>query len=191
MKGIGNRKNLKRNLILLAVLVFVCGAAWLNWSYNNKWGKADSAMARAEDQMTAEAEENYDMVLAQESSGDLVSEYFAQARLTRQESRDAALSLLETAACAETASQEVIDSAMSEITAMASWSLLESQIENELLAKEFADCVVYLAEDGCTVAVPAPVDGLSEADVARVTEAVMANSGYEASQINIIEVKTY
>ncbi len=193
MVEVKSRKNLKRNLILAAVLVFVCAAAYLNWSYNNKWGKADSAMASAEDDMTAEAEaaDGGDALVSAEGSGDLVSEYFAQARLTRQESRDEALSLLETAATAETASQEVIDSAMNEITAMANWSMLESQIENELLAKDFADCVVYLSNDGCTVAVPAPVEGLTDVDVARVTDTVLANSDYEASQINIIEVKTY
>jgi len=49
MKEFKSGKNLKRNLILAAVLFFVCGAAYLNWSFNNKWGRADSAMARAED----------------------------------------------------------------------------------------------------------------------------------------------
>ena len=62
-----------------------------------------------------------------------VSGYFAQARLTRQQSRDQALSLLETAASSETATAETIDAAMKEITAMANWSLLESRVENELL----------------------------------------------------------
>ena len=189
MKEFKSGKNLKRNLILAAVLFFVCGAAYLNWSFNNKWGRADSAMARAEDAMTAALEKDYSITPA--SGIDESAEYFAQARLTRQESRDAAMALLETAACAETASQEVIDSAMSEITAMASWSMIESQIENELLAKEFADCVVYLAANGCTIAVPAPTEGLAEADVARVTETVLSTTGLEASQINIIEVKNY
>lgn len=188
MKEFKSGKNLKRNLLLAAVLFFVCGAAYLNWSFNNKWGRADSAMARAEDAMTAAMEGEYSSLSAGIDEG---AEYFAQARLTRQESRDAAMALLETAACAETASQEVIDSAMSEITAMAAWSMIESQIENELLAKEFADCVVYLAADGCTIAVPAPVEGLAEADVARVTETVLSTTGLEASQINIIEVKNY
>ena len=101
MKELKSGKNLKRNLILAAVLFFVCGAAYLNWSFNNKWGRADSAMARAEDAMTAALEENYGMTLA--GGIDESAEYFAQARLTRQESRDAAMALLETAACAENA----------------------------------------------------------------------------------------
>lgn len=188
MKELLRGKNAKRNVLLSVVLLFVCGAAYLNWSYTDRWGKADSAMARAEDAMTEKNEELYTAALAESKKSDA---YFAQARLTRQESRDAALSLLETAACAENASQDVIDSAMTEISVMASFSLLESQIENELLAKEFTDCVVYMSGSGCTVAVPAGADGLNQSDVAKVTETVLSNSGLEAGQINIIEVKSW
>ena len=188
MKELLRGKNARRNVLLSVILLFICAAAYLNWSYTERWGKADSAMARTEDAMSEEYEEKYRAALSEKTES---SEYFAQARLTRQESRDAALSLLETAACAENASQEVIDSAMTEISVMASFSLLENQIENELLAKEFADCVVYLSAQGCTVAVPAPLEGLSEAAVARVTETVVQNSDYQPGQINIIEVKRY
>ena len=118
-----------------------------------------------------------------------MSGYFSEARLTRQQSRDQALSLLETAACAESASQDVIDSAMNEITVMANWSLLESKIENELLAKDFADCVVYLSSQGCTVAVPSGADGLTETQVAQITDAVLSNTEMTAAAINVIEVR--
>lgn len=188
MSEVKRRPHLKRNIVVAAVLLFVCAAAYLNWSYNAKWGNSNSAMAQAEDEMMAAATAAYE---AAQQESQPVSDYFAEARLTRQQSRDQALSLLETAACAESASQEVIDSAMNDITVMANWSLLESKIENELLAKEFADCVVYLSADTCTVAVPAPAEGLSEADIARVTDAVLSNTDYAASQINVIEVMYY
>lgn len=203
MKEKSSRRHWKRNIVIAAVLVFVCAAAYLNWSYNQKWGEANSAMADAEDEMTTEtnlaadagqgtdAQLTADTASGGENAAAEVSDYFAEARLTRQQSRDQALSLLETAASAESASQEVIDSAMNDITVMANWSLLESKIENELLAKDFADCVVYLSAAGCTVAVPAPAEGLSETDVARVTDAVLANTDYEAAQINVIEVMNY
>ena len=193
MREVFSRRNFKRNAALSAVLLFVCGAAGLNWSFNDRWGKADNTMVKAEDKMTAAVQnsEEVSSVLSAGKAGGEEGEYFAKARLTRQESRDAALSLLETAACSEGASQEVIDSAMTKISVMASWSMLENQIENELLAKDFADCVVYLSSEGCTVAVPAPVDGLPQEDVAKVTETVIANSGFSATDINIIEVKTW
>ena len=148
-------------------------------------------MVRAEDSMDVDA---VDAILgtgrndAEAASAGGNSDYFAKARLTRQQSRDQALSLLETAAGSQSASREVIDSAMSEISAMASWTMQECKIENELLAKDFEECVVYLSSEGCTVAVPSPMEGLSDSDVAKITDTVLANTDCTAAQINVIEV---
>lgn len=184
------KKNLKRNIVMAAVLLFVCAAVYLNWSYNSKMGEADPAMAAAEDAAMAAAEQEYlDTVANEEAEAETVSAYFAAARLTRQQSRDEALSLLETAASAESASQETIDSAMESIAAMANWSMQEAQIENLLLAKDFDDCVVYISGEGITVAVPAPIEGLSEAAVARITDTITGETDFTASQLKLIEVK--
>ena len=184
-------RKLKRNLVVVTVLFFVCAAAYLNWSYNNRWGEADTAMVEAEDAAMAEAEEEY--LKSVSATGEEVStgtsDYFAEARLTRQQSRDEALSLLEKAASSESASAEVIDSAMGEIAVMAQYTMNESQIENELIARDFADCVVFMGADSVTVAVPAPAEGLTEADVAKVTDAVTSSSAYTVEQIKVIEVK--
>lgn len=176
-------KKVKRNIIIAAVLLFVCAAVYLNWSYNNSWGAADPAMVKAED-------ENMATLGTDTDDADAASDYFAQARLTRQTSRDEALSLLQTAASAESASQETIDSAMNAIAAMANWSMLETQLENTLIAKDFSDCVVYISGDGVTVAVPAPAEGLSAAAVARITEAVTASTDFTADQLRVIEIKS-
>lgn len=176
-------KTKKRNLTLLAVLLFVSAAVLLNWSYNQRWGKPDAEMVDAEDGAMTEAAARAEK-LAASSSG-----YFSEARLTRQVSRDEALQLLQTAASSDAASQETIDSAMNAISAMATSSMKESQIENLLIAKNFADCVVYIGNDAITVAVPAPEDGLSEESVAQITDIILSETAYEASQINIIEVK--
>ncbi len=177
-------KNRKRNITMLAVLVFVGAAVALNWSYNSRWGSPDAEMVSAED----EAMLNANAESATLTGGD-GSEYFAEARLTRQVSRDEALELLQTAATAETASQETIDSAMNAISVMATNSMQESQIENLLIAKEFADCVVYIGNDTVTVAVPAPDEGLSEEAVAQITDIICSETPYQAAQLSIIEVK--
>ena len=188
----GIRGNLKRNIVMVAVLLFVCAAVYLNWSYSRQYGEADAAMVKAEDAAmeAAAAEERFTETLAvEEQRAETTSPYFATARLTRQQSRDEALSLLETAAAGEGASQETIDAAMDSITAMATWSMQEAQIENLLLARDFDDCVVYMSGDGVTVAVPAPLEGLSEAAVARITDTIVNETGLAASQIRIIEVR--
>lgn len=187
-------QRMKRNLVIAAVLVFVCAAVYFNWSYNNKWGTQDGEMVSAEDDAMAEANEQYPEQGGQESAGQedeeisAVSEYFATARLTRQQSRDEALSLLEMAASSAGASQEVIDSAMNEISSMAVWSMQENQLENLLLAKEFAECVVFISGDSITVAVPAPLEGLTEASVARITETIVSQTDFSADQIRVIGV---
>ena len=184
------KKNLKRNIVMCAVLLFVCASVYLNWRFNESYGKADPAMVEAEDEAMAQADADYNETLAQEEAeSEYVSSYFASARLTRQQSRDEALSLLESAAASDSASQETIDKAMESIAAMATWSMQEAQIENLLMAKDFADCVVYISSDGVTVAVPAPEEGLSEATVARITDTITAETDFEASQLKIIEVK--
>ena len=177
-------KNRKRNITMIAVLLFVCTAVALNWSYNKRWGTPDAEMVAVEDE---------EMLLAEAEFAQRVpasaSEYFTEARLTRQVSRDEALRLLQTAATAETASQETIDSAMSAISAMATSSMKETQIENLLIAKDFDDCVVYIGNDSITVAVPAPSDGLSEDAVARITDIICSETDYQAAQLSIIEVR--
>jgi len=189
------RNNVKRNIVIITVLLFVCVAVYLNWSYNNKWGTADSDLVNAEDMAMSGAEDEYMSALEGEEEGtatietDPVSDYFAEARLTRQQSRDEALKLLEIAAGNENASQEVIDSAMDEIAVMATWSMQESQVENLLLAKGFADCVAFINDDRITIAVPAPMEGLSEVEVARITDTVTSETDFTLAQINIIEVK--
>ena len=170
-------KKAKRNIIIAAVLVLVCAAVYLNWSYN--------ASDESEPVDAADDANGAQTAGTQDSTDD----YFAQARLARQTSRDEALGLLETAAASEGASQETIDASMDAIAAMATGSMQETQIENLLLAKNFADAVVYISSDGVTVAVPAPVEGLNSAEVAQITETVIGETGCTAEDIRVIEVK--
>ena len=78
---------------------------------------------------------------------------------------------------------------MSSITAMATWSLQEAQIENLLRARGFDDCVAYMTGEGVTVAVPAPTEGLSEAAVARISDTITTETGMSVSHIHVIEIK--
>ena len=175
----------KRNVTLAVVLVCVCAAIYLNWSYNNQKPDEDAFA----DASLADAKAQEETPVSVAGGDDYISEYFAQARLTRQQSRDEALNLLEKAAMSETASQEIIDTVMSSIAVMANYSMQETQIENLLLAKDFAECVAFMSADGVTVAVPAPAEGLTADQVAKITDAIISETNYTAEQIRLIEVK--
>ena len=181
-------KGAKKNIMILTVLLFVCAAVYLNWSYNNRWGEADASMVAAEDAAMIKADEAYAQAMIQQQES--ISSYFSQARLTRQTSRDEALGLLETAASTDGASQETIDGAMNAISAMATYSMQETQLENQLIAKGFSECVVYISQEAITVSVPAPQEGLAIEDVAKITELVTSETDFSAAQLNVVEVKS-
>ena len=70
-----------------------------------------------------------------------------------------------------------------------STALSEAQIESLIIAKGYSDCVAYMTDEGISVAVAAAGEGLTDADVALLTDIITSQSGYELPQIRIIEVK--
>lgn len=185
------KQHWKRNLTVLTVVLFVAAAVYFNWSYNNQFGRADADMVMAEDTRMRQEGIQPEASPGTEPTDKetAASDYFSEARLTRQQSRDEALNLLESATSAEGASQETIDSAMTAISAMATDSMTETRIENLLLAKGYSDCVVYITGDGVSVAVPSPEEGLSAAQVAAITDTITSDTEFTASQLKIVEVK--
>ena len=188
------KQHWKRNLTVLTVVLFVAAAVYFNWSYNQQFGAADADMVMAEDDAMEKAGVKPEQAPEKETESkepeEPVSDYFAQARLTRQQSRDEALNLLEAASSADGASQETIDSAMTAIAAMASDSMTETRIENLLLAKGYADCVAYITGDSISVAVPSPADGLTAAQVAAITDIITSDTDFAAAQLKVVEVKS-
>lgn len=199
-------KVFKRNVVIITVLLFVCAAAYLNWSYNRKEeeaGAADAMQGTAAEtaapenaeNSTAEAKPKADGAGLYYSGGedtasvsDELAEYFAEVRLERQAARDDAAATLETVASAEGASQETIDSALAQMSQMASWSVQEAELENLITAKGFRDCVVYISDNGVSVTVAAN-GSLSNADVAKITDVVTSETEFGADQLKVVEIK--
>ena len=57
-----------------------------------------------------------------------------------------------------------------------------------MISKGYSECMAYMTGEGIDLAVAS--DGLSETDVAILTDIVLAQTDYDLSQIRIIEVKT-
>ena len=115
--------------------------------------------------------------------------YFDAARLSRQEARDEALSILQSTVDDPNANAETIAAASESITAMASATTTESEIENLVAAKGYADCVAYIGDNSVSVVVSAPEGGLQAADVAKITDIVMGQTSFAADQVKIIDAQ--
>jgi len=192
----------KRNAVILTMLVLVGTAVFLNWKYTDQSatagtkilgestlvsGKtggsaAESAAASAADTSAAAAASgslNEDGVYTG-------SDYFASARLTRQQARDNAISLLQEAAKEKDADQSVTNEASKGIQTLASYTLKEAQIENLVTAKGYTDCVAFMGDDSISVVVGTDSGELSSDDVAKVTDITMTETGYPAASIKIM-----
>jgi stage III sporulation protein AH len=187
-------------MVVAVILLFVCAAVYLNWSYSQEveagtqsaggklLGEAALVSSTGDDPLleTADGEG-----VALESGADVQDQtgYFSSARLNRQQARDSALSLLQDAAGDEAADQTMRDQANTSIQTMAANTLSEAQVENLITAKGYEDCICFIGDSSASVVVAAVEGGLTDTDTARIMEIVKEETGLTAAQIKIIEAE--
>ena len=196
-------KILRRNAIIITVILFVCAAVYLNWAYNRQEaslkvpgsGGAETALSEAASDLWYEAPAEVPAAAAAAAApaasglGTEVTDYFTSARLSRQQARDSAMNTLREASETETAATESVNGAIDASTAMAQRAGTEAEIEALVRAKGFDDCLVFLDEDSVIVAVPAPAEGLGDSAVSRITDIILQETDLHTEQIKIIGVK--
>ena len=191
----------KRNAVVAAIALFICAAVYLNWSYGQETeagktlGQSTLVGGQTSDPLvTGDSSAQTGAVdqegsAAQPTAGEADSEYFATARLNRQQARDSALSLLQEAAAGEAADETIKTQVNDAIQTMADYTVTEAQIENLVIAKGYTDCVAFIGEEDLSLAVAAPEGGLTDADTAKIVDVVNQTAGFTADQIKIIPVE--
>ena len=180
----------KRNTVVAAMAVLVCAAVALNWKYTGQ--QAAEGVEETGTKILGEAT----LVNGQEADGAQAAadeeavytgdDYFASARLTRQQARDNAISLLQEAADQPGADAAVANEASEGIQVLAGYTMKEAQIENLVTAKGYTDCVAFMGEDSISVVVDTGTGDLTAEDVAKITDIAMTETGYPASGIKIM-----
>ena len=179
----------KKNLVAAAILVAVCAGIYVNWKYTE-----DQAVMNFADTLDEEKLMSEDTLVMSDGSflnipenTDTVTDYFAAVRLSRQQARDNAVSLLQEAMAYDEDTEAAQTNA--QLEAIVQTALCEAQIESLVIAKGYTDCVAYMSDGGISVAVAAPEEGLQEADVALITDIVMTQADLDLADIRIVEVK--
>ncbi|MCC8122048.1 MAG: SpoIIIAH-like family protein [Oscillospiraceae bacterium] len=204
----------KRNAVVVAIVLFVCVAVYLNWTYQEENNTSDVGKTLgqstlvstttdpllkspeatgAEDTMLEGDVEAADEAITDESGSAVLtasqSDYFATARLNRQQARSSALSILQQSTEGEDVSAEAVQDTNAAIQTIASYTVSEAQIENLVTAKGYSECVAFIGDNSVSVVVAASGGGLKDADVARITEIVTEETGFAANQVKIIEAE--
>ena len=204
----------KRGAVYGIVALMLCVAVYLNWSYfQTPEEMAVANQVKLED--TTDTKDGTDAATGADSSvsdstkdsdnqddsaesgkvyGDTTEvsaegDYFAQARLTRQKSRDEAISILNSTLENEAASEEAKSKASDQIRSMADYAVKESELETLIKGKGYSDAVVYISDGSVSVIVAPPEGGLKSEDVAKITDLTVEKAGLPASAVKISEAK--
>lgn len=179
------KKVWKKRAVVGAVLLFVCAAVYMNWRYAGSLEDTskvlgESTLVSGENQPGGQTDAAPTQATAAED------DYFATARLSRKQARDNAISMLKDASVDENADQSVLNEASQTLQVLAAYTLAESQIENLVTAKGYADCVAFMGAESISVVVD-DADGLDAKDVARIVDIVVQETGYTPDQIKVME----
>lgn len=179
-------KTWKKNIVAAAVLLTVCGGIYANWLYSQEQAVSDLTDTLDENKILS----SDTLVMGDGNSlsdeTNTMTDYFAAVRLSRQEARDSAVSLLQ-----ETMSYggENATSTKAELEDLVNIALCEAQIESLVIAKGYMDCVAYIADNAISVAVATPEGGLQAPDIAVIADIIINQSDFTMEQIHVVEVK--
>lgn len=203
----------KRQLILAALVVALGAAVYLNWQFSDNQDLLVTNTATSSPKELGEAQYVNNSVSSEEMSvGNALSDaassqlalssqeagssseasssanqYFANARLTRQKSRDEAADLIKDILQGVDASEEAKAQALSQAAQLAQNLEQESNVENLIKAKGFDDCVVFIQNSECSVVVA--TQGLLDSEAITIKDIIAGQTGIGFDKIKIIEAK--
>ncbi len=177
----------KKNLVAIAMLVVVCGGIYINWTYTK-----DQAVVDLTDTLNSDKLLSSDLLVLgpgdqAQAENNTVEDYFAAVRLSRQEARDSAVTLLQEAMAYDQA--ETVSASQTQLEVLVRSALTESQIESLVIAKGYADCVAYISDEKISIAVASPEGGIKDTDVALIADIVMSQSEFDLEDIYVVEVQ--
>ncbi len=120
-------------------------------------------------------------------TGGSLDEYFAQARLDKQESRAEAIEVLQTIYAGGDSTDTELAVMAQNAAAISGYIESENKIESVLKAQGFEDALCYLSENGASVIVK--TDGLSTAQAAQIKSALLSEVDIPKEKITILEIK--
>lgn len=186
---------IRKRQLLMATLVVALGAAvFVNWYYTRPQAQSTGAEATAQAnasqgtvQQTQEERENLGDAQYVNSSKQASTEYFASAKLRRQNAHDEAEEKLKKIINDKNADSEATKAANQALADIGKAIQAEADMENLVTAKIGSECVAILGTDIAEVVVGKGV--LNEQITLQIQEIVMKHSSLPAEKITIIELK--
>ena len=190
----------KRQLTLLTLVVALGVAVYLNWEYAKNdapYALEPTTEVSAQGETDTEAppvlealpDKNYGEAQLVSADGESSEKYFEQARLNRTKTRDEALDTLQKSLKDSSLSEAEKETLTTTLSDTLESITIESDIENLVKAKGFADCVAFIQGDKINLAVKTGAEGLDKTEVAQLRDIILSKMETEAKNISVVEVK--
>lgn len=164
----------KKKIIATSLVLFLGVAVYLNYALFLNDGVSKPKDVKNSSEVSLE-------------KSDSVESFFAQTALDRQRARDEALEVLQTVVGSEEALEDSKQSAMAQMTRIASEIQTESNIESLVMSKGFDDCVAVISDGKCSVVVKS--EGLLPNQISQIKEIVFEQAEILPTDVKIIEKK--
>jgi len=184
----------KKMAVICVTALLLCMAVYLNWNYQKSDGIPDLTVSDGGDiidsnRVLGDLQYVSDTPDDGEVSSVGQSDYFAEVRLTRQITRDEALSILREGSSNTDTSEAARDAASVEMSKLAASAVRETRIESLIKAKGFSDCVCIISDSSVNVVVPSGEDGLNAQDVAKIKDIAVNECEISAEAVKIVELR--
>lgn len=182
----------KKQLVLASLVLALGAAVYLTWQFSGptlELGDAkneSSELGAAQLVNNAYIETMTDDLKEPEDNAEETAATISEVRMTRQNSRDEAVELLEDVLGDVEAESAAKETAVTQASAIAQNILKETNVENLLTAKGYKDSVAYISGEDCNVVVAGE---LTDSDTLIIQEIVVEQTGLTADKIKIIGAK--
>lgn len=171
----------RRGAVYGVIGLMLCVAVYLNWSY-----------VKTPDELVVAGQVDDELAIAAatdepEAATVSVNDYFAQSRLSREQARDEAISILKQTVENSTADDAAREAASARISALAENSVTEARVESLIKAKGYSEAVVLIGEDSLNVIVQTAAESFGAADAATIRDIVVTETGFTSDKIKIVE----
>lgn len=176
----------KRFVIVAVLIIALAGVVYVDYIYNQNGAlELTAALSGREQKTTEKFLGNAEYV----NAGTKTTNYFDNAKLSRNEQRKKSLETLKEIIDSVKASEESKRDASKQITELTKRNENENNIETLLQAKGFEKCVAVIGDKSISVIVSVGKDGLLPSQSAQIQDIVTSSTDISLENIKIIEIK--
>lgn len=176
----------KRHTLLASLVLFLGLAVLANWYYTNPDRNVLPADSESDvDSSNVNGANLGDAIYV--NSSDVSDEYFAGAKLSRDESYDEAVATLKEIMENSEVDEQSAKTVASSINEISERKIAQVNIENLVKAKTGSECVAVIADESVEIIVEE--SALSDQSVLQIKEIVMDNTDFSSEKISIIGAK--